>query len=78
MHTHVSAAQLRKSEFLSYFGQGQKDEVFCLSAFPTVRECAFNRQLVTQDASLHDAPMLLFRFLPPPITTPYLGVLLES
>ena len=50
----------------------------CLFAFPAVREYAHNRQLVTPDTSSHDAPMLLFHSLPPSITTPYLGVLLES
>lgn len=50
----------------SYFAEGQRDSVSCLFAFPAVRQYAHNRQLVTQGASVHDAPMLLFHSLPPP------------
>lgn len=59
-------------------GEGQRDEVFCLFFFLLSGVC-------TQQAACHTGCKLpwcphasFFRSLPPPITVPYLGVLLES
>ena len=62
----------------SHFGGGQRFQMSRLFAFPAVREYEHSEQLVTRDASSHDAPVLPFRSLPPSITTTNLGVLLES